>query len=345
MELERWFPPLLLGVLLSLVGSRQVFADVTINPDDDSFVRVSDPTSNFDEDAQTISVTAEGFPTGSPEDIGYLRFDVSGLSGTLTSARLRVYNRASPGPSVTVAVFDPGSDDWNGGTSGIGDETTLTYNDAPAPLGGTQLDSQAGSAMPAYMEFDSASLTTYVDDQIAGDGLVTFLLRVTSTGLSDLNFFEDRENTSGSGNLPELVLEGVDLSMAVELIEFGGAREPDGSVTLRWRTASEFKHAGFRVWREEAYGHEFLVTPQLIPPSSAGELGGGSYVLTDPDSPIGALRYWLEDVDVSGHATRHGPVTIDRLRPGYRTLPLPPRREGAVLQPIFPMPFEGLRSR
>lgn len=345
MNLTRWIRPLLLGALLSFVGAHHAFADVTRNPDDDSFVRVSDPTSNFDEDTQTISVTAEGFPSGSPEDIGYLRFDVSGLSGTLTGARLRVYNRASPGPSVTVAVLDPGSDDWNGGAGGLGDETTLTFNDAPAPLGGTQLDSQAGSASPAYMEFDGASLTSYVATQIAGDGLVTFVLRVTSTGLSDLNFFEDREDTAGTGNLPELILEGVDESMAVELVELGGLRKLDGSVELRWRTASELKHAGFRVLREDGSGGELLLTPRLIPPAAAGGLGGGSYALTDPDAPYAAQRYWLEDVDLSGRVTRHGPVHVERMRPSSRTLPPGGQIESVILPPHHPMHREGLLSR
>lgn len=325
----RWTRVCVLALSLALaLGARRAdvaSADTTRNPTDDTFVRVSEPTTNFDEDSFTISVTAEGFPTGEPEDIGYLRFDVSGVSGTLTGATLRVFNRLSPGPSVTVAVYDQGSDDWNGAAGGLGDETTLTFDNAPAPLGGTQLDTEIGSAAPAWMEFSSAALTSYVADQIAGDGSVTFVLRVTTTGIADLNFFDDREDTGGTGNAPELVLEGVDDDLAVDLMELRGERTPDDrDVVLTWTTISEFKHAGFRVIRQRIDGYETLLTPSLITSPSGGELGGASYRFVDHDAPAIHLRYWLEDVDVMGRATRHGPVDVAAPVPGWRVLPLPP---------------------
>ena len=324
----RWTRAVISVIAVMVFGALRadlVLADTTRNPTDDTFVRVTEPAINFDEDSFTISVTAEGFPDGEPEDIGYLRFDVSGLSGTLTNATLRVYNRLSPGPSVTVAVLNPGSDDWNGAAAGLGDETTLTFDNAPAPLGGTQLDTQDGSAVPAWMEFNSAALTSYVSDQIAGDETVTFVLRVTTTGFADLNFFEDREDTAMSGNLPELVLEGVDEALAVVMTDLSGERsEDDKDVLLTWQTISEFKHAGFQVIRQAPDGSETVLTPALIPPAVGGELGGASYRYIDHGAPSTHLRYWLEDVDIFGGSTRHGPVDIAAPVPRWRTLPLPP---------------------
>ena len=197
----------ILLLLLASANPEPAFADATINATDDSFVRVSAPNDNFDEHADEISVTAEGFPTGVPEDIGYFRFDLSNLSGTLTTARLRLYNQASPGPSVTVAVYSTTSDDWNGAAASNGDETTITFNSAPAE--DSLLDSETGSSDPAWMEFTSSALTTYVNNQLAGDKIVTFRVKVTSTGIADINLFEDRENGGGTGNVPELVLEGL----------------------------------------------------------------------------------------------------------------------------------------
>jgi hypothetical protein len=117
-----------------------------------------------------------------------------------------MYNQVSPGPRITVAAYSTVDDDWNGADAGLGDETTLTFNNAPAE--DSVLDERSGSSDPAWMEFSSSALTAYVADQLAGDGWVTFRVRVTSTGFVDINIYEDRENGGGTGKVPELVLEG-----------------------------------------------------------------------------------------------------------------------------------------
>ena len=194
--------------ILALAGALPAPAAVetVLVPTDDAFVRdkARQRDTNFDQDADEILVTAEGFPQGVPVDIGTLRFDLSGLSGTFASAELRLYNQATPGPSVEVSVYSAVDDDWNGAGAGLGDETTITFNLAPAE--GSLLDAQPGASDPAWMVFEGAALTSYVGAQLAGDEMVTFRVKVTSTGFVDVNVFEDRENGGGTGNAPRLVL-------------------------------------------------------------------------------------------------------------------------------------------
>lgn len=179
---------------------------IALSPTDDTFVRdrAGFRDTNFDEHADELLVTAQGFPEGVPVDVGYLRFDLTSVSGPVSSVRLRLYNQASPGPNITVGVYSTADDDWNGGASDIGDETTLTFNNAPTET--ALLDSASGSAGPAWMEFSSSTLTEYVNNQVNEDDLVTLKLKVTSTGIADINVFEDRENGGGTGNTPQLVL-------------------------------------------------------------------------------------------------------------------------------------------
>ena len=307
-----WLATLL---FLVLIGSRPApaRADEGIAPTDDAFVRDEDGQrdTNFDEHADQILVTAEGFPGGVPVNIGYLRFELSGLSGTLTSARLRLYNQASPGPSVTVAVYSTTEDDWNGAAPGLGDETTLTFNNAPAEAG--LLDSQSGSSSPAWMEFSGSTLTAYVNDQLSGDEMVTLRVKVTSAGFADVNVFEDRENGGGTGHAPSLVLEGV-TSTTVTLASFT-ATAGAGQILVEWETEREVDNAGFNLYRSQhpdgmGQGLYTQLNDALIPSQAVDPNVGAAYSYPDADVEPGVTYYyWLEDVSTAAETHLHGPVS------------------------------------
>lgn len=111
---------------------------------------------------------------------------------------------------------------------------------------------------------------------------------------------------------------------AVQLVRFEAARR-GRAVKLTWETSSEIKHAGFRVLRETPDGDLVVLTPQLIRPAApGGELGGASYAYVDRVAPRAVVRYWLEDVDTLGTATRHGPVQAPAYRSRPIRLPSPP---------------------
>lgn len=101
-------------------------------------------------------------------------------------------------------------------------------------------------------------------------------------------------------------------STAVRLQKFLATARGDG-VLLRWQTAFEANNLGFNVYRESA-GRRVAVTPELVAGAAlqpAAVLSAGyAYAWRDPDGKPGD-RYWLEDVDLAGLRTLHGPAVAD----------------------------------
>jgi hypothetical protein len=300
-----WFLVMILCLVLALtlLSHRAEATTVMLYPTDDSFVRVGAPDTNFDEHSDEISVTAA---MGDISDIGYLRFDVSSVFGTdqIDTVTLRLYNQVSPGIGVTVALYSTANDDWNGDADGNGDETTLTYNNAPAE--GSALATATGSS--GWMEFSSSALATYVNNQLpvnGGDGLVTLRVEVTSGGIADINNFEDRENGGGTGNEPELAMEE---PTVITLVSFT-ARGYDGRVEIGWVTASEIDTDGFYVRRREGQEGSYTRINPLLIPSRGGPVVGATYHYTDEAVTNSTIYYYqLEEVDIYGHSTLYGPV-------------------------------------
>jgi hypothetical protein len=100
----------------------------------------------------------------------------------------------------------------------------------------------------------------------------------------------------------------------ISLVSFT-ATNYSGVVQLKWKTGYEVSNLGFRVYREDR-GKLIQLTKPLIAGSAlfshrnAPLTSGRSYtwkdVVGDAQAPV---RYWLEDVDVKGKSTWHGPVT------------------------------------
>ncbi len=80
---------------------------------------------------------------------------------------------------------------------------------------------------------------------------------------------------------------------------------------VRWVTSAEFDNVGFRVIRVAIDGKqrtETVLNSGLIP-ARGSELGGASYsYLDNSEQPGGEVEYYLEDVDLYGVVTRHGPA-------------------------------------
>jgi hypothetical protein len=136
-------------------------------------VAQASPTTNYG--AQTnIQVNAA---SGAVQN-SYIRFTVSGVSGTIQSVKLRVYcttNGTGNGPAVYLA-----DSNWiERGTSGI------TWNTQPALLSGA-FDNKGAIATESWVEYDVTGLVT-------GNGTYTFALVADGT---DGVTFSSREGTS-----------------------------------------------------------------------------------------------------------------------------------------------------
>ncbi len=82
-------------------------------------------------------------------------------------------------------------------------------------------------------------------------------------------------------------------------------------IAVQWTTGSEINTAGFNLYRSEnAAGPFTRINPQLIPAAN-DPIAGGKYHFQDDDVKPGQTYYYeLEDVELSGASTRHGPIVI-----------------------------------
>ncbi len=96
---------------------------------------------------------------------------------------------------------------------------------------------------------------------------------------------------------------------AIELISFT-AEAGAGSVTLAWETAAEIDNEGFNLWRGEATDGPYAkLNASLIPAQGDPDTGAG-YEYVDSDVVKGVTYYYkLEDVDLHGVSTFHGPLS------------------------------------
>jgi hypothetical protein len=153
----------------------------TFNPEADAFSIASRPNGNLG-GASTLRIDA------SPETNSYLRFNVQGITGSVTQATLRLYLQSAS--SAGYDVHQVADNSWG--------EFTLNGSNAPA-LGST-INSSGATNANAYIDVDVTGYPT-------GDGLISFGLSTTDSALI---LVSSRE----SGNMPELI------------IQYGGSGDP-----------------------------------------------------------------------------------------------------------------------
>ncbi len=119
--------------------------------------------------------------------------------------------------------------------------------------------------------------------------------------------------------------------VAVELSSFE-ALAGDGEVLVAWETASEFENLGFHLHRRHVGGAGDApltrVNATLLLGRGTTDLAG-RYAILDRGVENGVeLEYWLEDVELDGTVTRHGPI-------------LATPRAGALPIALDPVAFDG----
>jgi hypothetical protein len=147
----------------------------TFVPVADSFVHEGNPASNY---GNVTSLRADA----SPVIRSYLRFDVQGLSGTITRATLRVFTNTSS--STGLEVRNVADDSWT--------ELTIIYSNAPAADDVTATSGAFSAG--AWMTVDITPLIT-------GNGSFNIALTTTSSTAFSLASRESGANT------PQLIIE------------------------------------------------------------------------------------------------------------------------------------------
>jgi phospholipase C len=147
---------------------------VTFSPAADAYVAESSPGTNFGSTAQ-LTVAS------SPHFRSFLLFNVSGLSGTVTDARLLLHAATS---GTGIALRQAQSSTW--------DETSITYGNAPA----------FGSVLSRVNSFSSGAVVSISAAAVATTN-GTYTIVLTSASTTPISF-SSRE--AGAAVAPQLVI-------------------------------------------------------------------------------------------------------------------------------------------
>jgi hypothetical protein len=158
-------------------------APISLGAAADAEVRESTPSGNFGASSDLGVVAGNG-----TESRSYIRFDVSGVSGAVQHATLRLVatNGTTQGPSV-----------WVAGTS-VWSETSITWGNMPALGSAALAPSPGGIAKNATVDYD---VTGAVTAAMAGNRVVSLALITTST---DNTIFSSKDGPPGKR--PVLIL-------------------------------------------------------------------------------------------------------------------------------------------
>ncbi len=215
--------------------------------------------------------------------------------------------------------------------------TNLTYtlrvtNNGPAVADGVVVT----DPLPSEVTFVSVSTTQGTCKQtgttvsctvgsLSVGSQVTIVINVTAMTFSSVTLTTNTASVSSSTGDPNLannsstVQSTIEAPTAVQLSDLRAEVDPRGGVLVEWHTKEEIRNLGFHIYREDATGKHRL-DPSLIAGSALIMRGGRpqhaakTYQWMDP-AGNSSSSYWIEDVDLNGTRTMHGPVQPEAVSP------------------------------
>jgi uncharacterized repeat protein (TIGR01451 family) len=224
-------------------------------------------------------------------------FSGGGGSGAIASAAVN-----GSGVVTAISVVNGG----NGYTSAPTVTITGTGSGATATAtvsGGAVTGIAVNTGGSGYSSLAPVSIT------ISGTTSIDTAL-ITNTTTATYNETDtNTANDSGTANVAVLA------PTVVKILTMAGTQSKN-KVTLTWQTSYEQDNLGFNIWRQPAGGASQKANAHIIAGSAlftgkridAGT--GRSYRFVDSAAPAGQfVQYWIEDIDLKGVHTMHGPIT------------------------------------
>jgi len=119
--------------------------------------------------------------------------------------------------------------------------------------------------------------------------------------------------TAGSSGFTTPMWHGYPAAMcAATIIELSSftAIAQNREVILAWSTESETENAGFNIYRATVEDGEYIKINDALLPAKGTSIEGASYEFVDKDVKNRKTYYYkLEDIDLNGTSTMHGPVS------------------------------------
>jgi len=236
------------------------------------------------------------------------------------SADMAIVKTATPSP--TVADGDTLTYSLAVTNNGPASATNVTVTDAlPANVTYLSVSTTVGTCSEADGTV-SCLLGTMAN---AGTATITIVTLAGAPGMASntANVTADQTDPNSANNSSTQV-ETITSPTKIGLASFAAQRRKDKSgsdqVVLLWKTGGEANNLGFNVYSEQN-GARTRLNPSLIAGSALLMRGalpkhsGKAYTWIDSSASAGSNPYWLEDVDVNGTRTMHGPVSAEASEP------------------------------
>lgn len=168
----------------------------------------------------------------------------------------------------------------------------------------------------------SAGVLTCTFGSLAASASAT--IKVTTTANTPYSLAVNTVIVNSSTPDPNTTNNTASVSVAIEgptsvrVNSFSANRSGNG-VLLAWNTGGEIHNLGFNVYRD-VNGQKTQLNPSLIAGSALlmrealEQHTAKAYGWIDP-SPVPGAVYWLEDVDLNGTRTLHGPMSVQTSSP------------------------------
>ncbi|MGD0758118.1 MAG: C25 family cysteine peptidase [Candidatus Sulfotelmatobacter sp.] len=237
------------------------------------------------------------------------------LVANANSADMAIVKTATPNPvsqgeTLTYTLVVTNNGPASATTVTVADTlpTAVTYLSVTTTTGTC---SEAGGTVTCLLgTMANAGTATITVLTIAGTpGVVSNTATVTADQT-------DPNTANNSSTQTETIAAPTSIQLQAFAARPGTDRNGANRVLLTWKTGGEANNLGFNIYRE-LNGNRVRLNSSLIAGSALWMSGalpkhsGKSYKWIDPYASSAGAEYWLEDVDVNGTRTMHGPVSVD----------------------------------
>jgi uncharacterized repeat protein (TIGR01451 family) len=245
------------------------------------------------------------------------------LVANASSADMAIVKTATPNPvsqgetlTYTLVVTNNGPASATTVTVADSLPTAVTYLSVTTTTGAC---SEAGGTVTCLLgTIANAGTATITILTVAGTpGIVSNTATVTADQT-------DPNTANNSSTQTETIAAPTSIQLQAFTARSGTDRNGANRVLLTWKTGGEANNLGFNIYRE-LNGNRVRLNPSLIAGSALWMSGalpkhsGKSYNWIDPYASTAGAEYWLEDVDVNGSRTMHGPVSVEVAAAGSST--------------------------
>jgi hypothetical protein len=192
--------------------------------------------------------------------------------------------------------------------------TEVVVNTAVGPgTTGYNFNIPAGTIQPSGTTFLYGRFRLFLASEIGGlsTGLLIPYQFDGRNGFGAINNPSDNLFQSKSGEVEDHRWAFSNGGLAVTLADLRAESQND-HVLITWETVSEMNNQGFNLYRStspDTAGQK--INAALIPSQAPGSAQGAVYTWQDAEVTAGATYYYtLEDLDISGASSLHGPVSV-----------------------------------